>query len=418
MRYHSTEGIYEWSMLELTDDYFYGWQEEADLSPFKDIRTGLRGEYRLHSVKPPETYFSPIDNRLHLKWAEAGVWRLDEKQIIRIDNLDNDEYIDVWSREVSAATVRGDARAWMLMHTEPVVQRAEEEIVTADEGTAVIEALYALPGHLLHDGGTGLTLIATAYEPALFETLPPTDHETWKAHLAQLSPYEAQQRNPANLRSWLDAFPGTRSEIAGASVANVRRTGDGFRFELVLEPGYQASGPNLLELAGLVPGKYLVENHDGAFTVTLLRPPQLALEVRQAAGDEGMARAQVSVRNLGTADAPDLTLVAEAVNSSGAIVELAREPVDALAGETVQVLIDSPTTAATGSVLNARLEDATGLIVAISGPTPLVAADIANNETVFSIAQAPVLLPVIGLFSAFVALAAVLAASRLREQVR
>ncbi|MBW7959598.1 MAG: hypothetical protein H3C69_08570, partial [Candidatus Promineofilum sp.] len=76
-RYKSSEGIYEWPMLGLLEEYYYGWKSEPSLHEFEDIRTGLRGEYRIRSTHSLETYFSPIDNRLHLKWAEHGIWRLD-----------------------------------------------------------------------------------------------------------------------------------------------------------------------------------------------------------------------------------------------------------------------------------------------------------------------------------------------------
>ncbi len=115
----------------------------------------------------------------------------------------------------------------------PLEEAADGEEIPEAE---VIETLYALDGYLLHDGESKLTLVAADYQPALFETLPPTDHDTWQTHRALLAPYEAQRRDPANLRGWLDAFPGPRSEIAGAAAANVRITDGGFRFEMTLEP--------------------------------------------------------------------------------------------------------------------------------------------------------------------------------------
>ena len=415
-RYRSSEGLYEWSMLGLTEDYFFGWREEPDLSQFQDIRTGLRGEYRLDSMYPPETYLSPIDNRLHLKWAEHGIWRLDDEQIVRVANLDNDEFIDVWSREAMMVTVEDDARTAALSDTEPTVghldngERAEREPGEPE----VIEALYALDGNLLHSGNGRVTLVVADYEPALFETLPPTDHETWETHRALLAPYETQRRDPADLRGWLDAFPGPRSEIVGGALQGLRIVDDGFRFELRLEAGYRATGNDLIGVAELAPGEYVVEYRNDAFTIIPLGLPELSLEVKRFSEDVAALPLQAVVTNNGVGDAFDLVLVAEGVDRDGAVTELTREPVDALAGQTARVLLTMPNSRHI-SRLTIRLEDAEGGVMAAAETTGLATVKEIEGGVIYRLNQAPVLIPVLAGFGALLAAALLLAVRAQRE---
>lgn len=393
----SSEGIYDWSSLAVNYEYLFGWEQAPVLTGFQDIRAGFRGEYRLHSMNRPEIYLSPVDNRLHLKWAEHGIWRLDEEQIIRVANLDNDETIDVWSRERMAATTGSETG----------------DLTVASE---VIETLYALTGYLLYADGTDLALIASDYEPILYEALPPSDHDTWKAHRAQLAPYEAQRRDPTNLRSWLDAFPGPRSEISGASAANARIMEDGFRFELTLEPGYRVTGPDLMGIRGLGPGKYVVEKLDDALMISPLVPPQLRVDIGQEGRISAATPAQITIGNTGTADASGLTLVVESMNNNGTTIELTRQPVEALAGQTTQVLVDVPSTLASGGALRARLEDSQAQIIAADEWTPLSGSARSYRAAIFGINKAPALWPVAGLFAALIAVAALSAVNRRKGQ--
>jgi hypothetical protein len=403
INYLTSEGIYEWAPGDLGPYFYRGYTDSGNPEALKDIRTGLRGEYRLTSQSPAVLYLSPIDNRLHLKAAEHGIWRLDEEQVVRVHNLDGDKFLDAWSREA------------MPVPPEDTGGEAQSDDDGSPPGAAAarpqaIEALYALPGHLLHGGGERVILAAADYQPLLFETLPPTDHDTWQAHRSQLAPYEAQRRDPRDLRSWLDAFPGPRTEIDGAAVANVRPTEDGFRFELSLAHGYRINGADLAGLAGLEPGEYLVENRGGAFTVVPLLPAELSLDLRQLAGDGVTAPISVTIRNTGLADAPGLVLVAETTGREGDVIELTRREVDALAAQPVQVLVDVPSTVASGTAVRTRLEDGDGRALAAAEPLVLARPDVDPGTAVFGVLQAPFLLPLVGLFALFLSAATLLAA--------
>ncbi len=369
--YRSSEGIYEWSMLNLARDYFFGWQKEPYLSPFEDIRAGLRGEYRIASVRPPETYFSPIDNRLHLKWAEHGIWRLDEEQIVRVGNLDNDETIDTWSREVLPVPSAHDADGGALNESIKVVL------------PEIIEELYALNGYLIHYENSIVTLTNADYNPVLFESLPPTNHETWEAHRAQLAPYENERRDPADLLAWLDANSSSkRAEIAGASVTNMRKNADGFSFALTLEPGYRATGLDLFDLAGLASGKYLVENNGHAFVVTNLGPAQVSLDTQLLGEVWATDAIKVNVHNYGMTGALGLTLVMAIADWDDAIKETGRTALDVVEGETVGMLLELPSNLGEACELQFWIEDSRGEQLTVPIVVPIEGSDIDEHSNV------------------------------------
>lgn len=325
--YLTSEGIYEWAPGSFGAAYFLGYTDQGREAAFSDIRVGLRGEYRLNTEHQSMLYVSPIDNRLHLKWAEGGTWRLDGEEMIRVENLDGDEFIDAWSREM--------------------LEVGTDEDPLSDDPTTepvIVEALFAFRGHLLYGGEGKVTLVETDYQPSVLETLPPTDHDTWQAHRGQLAPYEAQRRDPRDIAGWLDAFPGERTEIVGATLANVRPTDAGFRFELSLEPGFRYEGAVGPALGGLVAGDYAV-TYQGSFSVLPLTPARV--EVVPGSLDLGLstpvALDPVSVglqlRNAGLEDLDGLEVQVHA-EIPGSEPELVRsEVVELPAGDTFSLRV-------------------------------------------------------------------------------
>jgi hypothetical protein len=402
VNYRTSEGIYEWAPGDLDTDFLLGHIDQVETDVFTDIRNGLRGEYRLKSIHPSELYLSPVDNRLHLKWAEQGLWRLDERQIIRVANLDGDEFIDAWSREVMSELFDESGAA-------------REEIMTDDDAvvkSVPIETLYALDGYLIHSSSGSLTLAASEHQSSLFETLPPTDQATWEAHRALLAPYEIQRRDPANLRGWLNAFPGPRGAISDAMIDNLRATDGGFRFELSLAPGFAVSGLDLLGVGGLAPGDYLVERRGGAFFVSPLVPAALAVDVRQP---DPAGPVWLAVGNDGATDVLGLSLIVETELEDGSRFELAAVPVDALAGETTTTLFTIPSNLPAGRPILARLESEDGQTVAAGAPLTVAPRPATGGQTVFTLDRVPVLAPVVALFGIALVLAAVLSLTRRPE---
>lgn len=373
-------------------------QQNTDLTAFTDttLPEGFRGEYLFLATESPSLYLSPIDYKLHLLGAQGGVWNLGDGHILRTHNLDTGKYINVWIRETISLDVN---------------EHGLGEIVESQ----LIEALYVLPNYLLHITPQGFSLRQAHFEPSLFEIAPPTNKATWQAFREQVRQYENQERDPVNLHGWLDAFSGPRMDMVGASIANVRFLDDGFRFELTLTSDYQTYSDDLLGIAGLAAGDYLVVHRQGEFAISPLVSAILSLDMQPLEESETTTTIQIKVQNRSTADAPALMLVAETVAEGETMVELSRVPVDALAGESVQLLLNIPPEASGAVTLRLRLEDTAGQTVATAEQTRLVDSA-RDHDAIFSIWQVPILLLVLSLFGAFMTGVAVLAITRRREQ--
>lgn len=370
--YFAPTGLQSLYMRGLTDRY--------PIERYQDIDEGMRGEYNFEYFDTPKIYLGALDRQLHLFTAQGGVWNLGEGRYIRYANLDGDPYLDQWQEE--------------------------------QDGAVVQQVNYGR-GVYVHNRKGNVQIKLTDAGSALLETQPPGNHEEWQHLDAQL---QASQINvkPEDFSGMLSLLSGPAMEIHGAEATGYRPTNQGgFRFVLELTPDYRVSGIDLLGLDGIAPGRYVVENHSGAFTVAPLSPAQLNLDLRQPGGNT-IPQVQVIVGNTGLADASNLTLVVEAQDDDGSSVELTRTPVQALAGETVQVKVDIPSFLAAGRALYGRLEDDQGSVVATGEWIALASLEPSYRTAIFGLDQTPLLLPVIGLFAAFVATAGLLALSRWR----
>lgn len=319
--YQSSEGIYEWTPSDLGAGYLAGWDTDPHPDAFSTIPLGFRGEYRFHQSRPPRLYLSPLDRRLHLLGAEGGLWNLGNAAVLRTLNLDHGPYINGWVRERSAE------RAGALPQ------------VAAEQGSrdSIEEALYALAGYLIYSGPTGIELRRVADHPADFEIAPPTDPETWASFRERLAPYDAQRRDPNDLKSWLTPVVGESLTISQASIRQVRSTPTGFRFILTLGVGFDVQGSEIFHRPDLVPGSYAVTYTDGRFTINPLTPPSITGELDDTTSYTTpfvalQPRAvSVRLRNDGLTDLPDSTLELWAQPSNGPPILAATRSVALLA---------------------------------------------------------------------------------------
>lgn len=392
--YWNSEGMGEWGInrgylggelvepSDLRDLYLTGMAGATSLEAFtryyNEIPVGFRGELAAHYFSEPQLYVSPIDGRVHLYRATQGVWSISDQKVIRTQDLNADGFIDQWQlftgEEIDSA-----------------LNVAQNFLLYAGEGEVVIKSLSSIP------------------EVKLFQ--PPVNNDKRIAinELAQNYPIDASNRF---LKSLLDKLDGKETRLVGVSMSSLRPTAGGFRLQLTLKPDFRLTGPDLLSLSGLAPGEYVVEYRNGMFSVITLTPPQLTLAARQPDLSKPI---QLTIGNAGTADSPGLTLVTEALLPDGAIVELARKPMDVLAGEDALVLIDIPTTIAGRGDLRARLEDGKGEIVAELVPMPLAGAPPADSAAIARLGNEPVLIPVILLFAFALGFAAYMATGRYRN---
>lgn len=275
----------------------------------------FRGEYSLTYNRKPRLYFSPVDGRLHLLYAEGGVWNLGSGVVLRSHNLDGDAYIDGWTRER------------ITPPAEP------NEPLRATPGV-IEEALYVVGDYLIYSGPSGGQIRMLTQGLASFEIDPPTDKASWLAFRERLTLYAGQTRDPNNLRYWMEALSGTAVLVTDGPLTNLRTTAEGFQLTANLQPGYSIA-PVALPGGDLSPGSYVV-SYDNAFSFTPAAEPTFILEI------EMNGRAQITrpatlralTLNGGNVDASGLRLVAEAIHKESKSQALIGDlPLTALAGE-------------------------------------------------------------------------------------
>lgn len=233
--------------------------------PFESLPVGFRGEYITPNNDLPQLYFSPVDGRLHLLGAMGGVWNLGGGRILRLHNLDGDDHIDGWTREVPPQQ-SGDAVPSQVGSADLI------ELQRALPGE-IEEALYAIEDYLVYSGSGRAIIAQSSYAIESLRMPPPYDKESWESFRAHPILNQRLERDPMHLVRWLDAFESREMSIQGAQITDIRHITDGFRFVLDLQPGFQSTGSNLLDLSNIEPGRYSV-NYDGLFSIQPLTPPR------------------------------------------------------------------------------------------------------------------------------------------------
>jgi hypothetical protein len=342
--YPGSEGIYFysaasdeiWSWLSgrleepppfLNSPYYAPDVEGSTTNP-KDrtLPVGFRGEYSSAYFHQPSLYLSPIDYRLHLLHAMGGTWYLDSKSLLRTHNLDGDTFIDGWTLETNIET-----EALEVPHT-------ARRVVTS----LVEEELYDLDGLLVYAGKEEVELRRAEYQPALLEIAPPTDRTSWAAFKQQAQTFKAQERDPSSLQTWLQAFAGESLIISGGSIAEVRTAGEGFRFILELNQGFQIEGDDFLGIRQRDPGRYVV-SYDGSLRVAPVSVPEIDLALSLPGGNGLNANEQITIKigitNSGRDDVSDANLITE-FHLDGRLVDSKIIETKALSGDSSQILID------------------------------------------------------------------------------
>jgi hypothetical protein len=299
----------------------------SDLS----LPPGFRGESSSTYFQKPTVYFSPIDNRAHLLYAQTGIWNLGHNRILRMHNLDGGAHINGWTREIVP-----DQPA----PPPPPNGRIQPDATRSDRALPgeVEEALYAFDGYLIYSGPQGTELRQAAFTPALFTTQPPTDRDTWLAFRERVQSLNGQERNPEDLRSWLNAFQGTPTIVSGGKIEGVRAIKGGFRFVVDLQAGFQIQGIEATQ--AIHPGKYVV-TYDGKLRIEPLTPPALSARLRELQPTAlAMSRIQVLLGNSGRQDLAGGTLEIWAAPAHSAPELVMTRTVDLLAGEPITVSLE------------------------------------------------------------------------------
>ncbi len=205
--YNTSEGIYDWPARDIGGEYWRGWKDSPNLGQFASIKVGLRGEYRVGESFPTMLYASPIDMKLHLLHAQAGVWSFSHRWMLVERNLDKGRYIDEW-----------------LLERRPANRKFRGK-------THLKSWLANLDGYLLYSGqGEAAIKRETAAEQNMW-IRPPTSKVSWRSFVRQARPYD-RGRNPGDLVSWFQAFHGPVALFPGGSIHDIKALSKGFRFRL------------------------------------------------------------------------------------------------------------------------------------------------------------------------------------------
>jgi len=365
--YPGAEGIYFYSAQSSTS---WGWlgglsegppaffaepflpetDELTDISA-EALPVGFRGEYSDAYLHTPKVYFSPIDHRVHLLHAQGGVWNLGDGLILRTHNLNDDAYIDGWTRERLTAQSEESGKSH-LVAGEPQVPRARP-------GT-IEEALYVIGEFFIYSGQSDAILRQANVPSTRFELPPPTNQATWQSFREQLSPYVERARDPNDLKSWMSPFSGRTFIVVGGQISDIRALTNGFRFILNMQPGYRVQENKLLDVSALEPGRYVV-TYDGQFIIEPLTPSAITLSLQDVTLHRLQVNAiQLMLRNDGLEDISEATLQLRATAPDGTTSIVATQPVQLLAGESVTAtLLWSPKSSGTW-ILTPQIQEPDG----------------------------------------------------------
>jgi hypothetical protein len=249
---------------------------------------------------------------LHLVKGEYGVWNIDGMAGLRYANLDSDSYLDHWQY--------------------------------LEQG-GVRQQLFFSAGRLVYAGDHQVLLKQVNIGPALFELQPPRNHEEWTALHQSL---EAHQHDfaPGDFKALVAQFEGSEWRVNGAQIRDFRMDGDGFRFVLDLQPGFQVTGSGGPDLAAIAPGSYVITFHGSAFDSQPLTPAQPVIEPESLHLSDSTptvlepVQVMARINNVGLEDKTNLPVHLYTWRPDMAPQHTGTQTVNLLAGESVPVRFD------------------------------------------------------------------------------
>lgn len=290
--YWTTEGVYESlaSTLTTRDQYITGLTNTLPALDVANWPIGFRTEYNTVLQAPPRLYLSPVDHKLHLLNAQAGLWKLDEGRVMKYANLGGD-YVNHWALR---------------------------------EATGSMADLYLAAGHVIYADETGVLIIRADVAPALLTVPPPRTHTEWTRLSADIERYPATFAAD-DLKAMAQQFEGPRFSVTNATVQSFRLTPKGFRLVAALRSDVTSTGSFGPLLEGLPPGKYVI-SYEGDFTVQPATPAQPELQPGTLRISPDSPRAlepmqiEAVLNNVGQEDVADLLVQARITGPEAAAV--------------------------------------------------------------------------------------------------
>ena len=354
--YRSSEGLYEWPPADIGLEYVLGWKSTTRPQAFSKIPLGLRGEYRFQRNLTPTLYLTPIDNRVHLLGADAGVWNISGNVVVRLHNLDGGLYINGWTREQ------------LSVNLDEYEEEEDPDPQIPIETLAVEEAFYHLEGHLLYSSPEEVVLRQADVSSSILDILPPNDQPTWRSFKEQVEPITSQKRDPLDFKSWLNDFPGESLIITKARLFDVTARENGFRFVLELQPDFEiqpfdwAQEPQnaLFDTSDLASGQYIV-TYNGQWTVEPATLPELSITLTLPEEEEKLSIVneipiQALVENRALRDVNAVRLVGEMSQGENTL-QITKQEIDLLSGELIALPLNLHPKSAGEWTLRFWLED-------------------------------------------------------------
>lgn len=377
--YSSSEGIYEGYSRSLRDDYVTGQTSDnrQALADLHTVRVGQREEFNIQLSGQARLYISPIDGELHLYQASEGIWNLGNSKQILYKDLDRDGFIDSWSVEYST--------------------------LKFSQENDIVKSFVLAQDRLIYWDGARVRIRQGGPPGASALLAPPTDHASWQALGKQLQAsrlgIDAQ-----DLQAMMERWSGAEWSIAGAQLSEFRTEPGGFRFLLDLNAGGAVTGSGGPNLAGLAPGKYLVEYSQNNYHVQAVSPAKIQLELLADPQNTSPAfvpvALQIHITNPGLEDKTGLVLSVAAHNAGGD-TNLLTQGVDLLAGSSVQQSAQWQPLRAGAWVLQAQLSAADGsLLGEAQASFTITSSELGGPASLSSATSSGSGLPFLGLLAA------------------
>jgi hypothetical protein len=308
--YWTSERVYEYTAEDERNvvpyRYLTGLISDPPNEVFEKIDPGFRGEYALDMNGPARLYFSPVDRRLHLLGATAGIWNLGEGRELRYGSLGT-----------------AHIRRWTLT-----------------DGGRIEAELYLANDHLVYASSDGVSIgeLEESNVPDLLT--PPRNHEEWVAMGELVREQGADQFEPDDLETMFGQAVLSVRSVPEASVSDVRLTQAGF--EVVMD--LPRVPRNADWLAGRRPGTYVISYREGeGFSARRARPATIEVSAPIPVGEPALAGTEttlaINVRNLGDIDDTGVRVTAYAGRSSAQMQPIGSTRVDVPAGESREARI-------------------------------------------------------------------------------
>ena len=226
-----------------------------------------RAEFSKKKNQNIKLYLSPIDLKLHLKYADKGTFTIRAKETgkwygtifslkdirsknftvyenIDYDNLNGDGYIDKWTYYVNDTFVKS------LVYSDDV---------------------------LVYYDRSKIKLLKNSVKPYVFESAPPRNSKEWNALRKNLSKYK-KEFDPRDFEAMFEQFEGERVTIEGGLIRDFNLTEKGFRAYLDCVPVCVVNPPAAIEHEEpLGTGRYILL-YDGKFKILKSTLPDLEIK--------------------------------------------------------------------------------------------------------------------------------------------